>query len=353
MPSTWDHLADLPLIVSGYELEDRRKTWSEEFTRITTTIHLHGDGETGLGEDVVYQEVDQEAFLAQGPVHDLAGEHTLASFSELVGGLELFPQPPVAEASPNYRRWAFESAALDLALRQARKPLHEQVGRAPVPLTFVNSLRLGEPPSLEPVTSRLELYPTLRMKLDATSSWTPEIFEFLAQTGAVDSVDLKSFYRGTTVDQLPDPVLYRRVVESFPDAWIEDPGLTDETLPILEPVKDRITWDAPIHAIKDVEDLRWPPKTVNVKPSRVGSLRELCDFYDYCEAEGIGAYGGGQSELGVGRGQIQLLAAIFHPHTPNDVAPRPYNERTPPPGLPDSPLDPDPAPIGFRRREDA
>jgi hypothetical protein len=91
---------------------------------------------------------------------------------------------------------------------------------------------------------------------------------------------------------------------------------------------------------------------VNVKPSRIGSLRELFDFYDACLARGIGMYGGGQGELGVGRGHIQLLAGLFHPDTPNDVAPRPYNDAIPPAGLPASPLDPDPAPIGFRRAED-
>jgi hypothetical protein len=47
--------------------------------------------------------------------------------------------------------------------------------------------------------------------------------------------------------------------------------------------------------------------------------------YDYCEAHDIGAYGGGQFELGVGRDQIQLLAALFHPATPNDVAPGGFN----------------------------
>lgn len=352
MPSTWERLADLPLTVTGYELEDRRRTLTE-WTRVTTTIHLQGDGETGLGEDVTYQQPDQEAFQQQGAVHDLAGDHTLASFCERIGGLQLFPSPPEAEASLNYRRWAFESAALDLALRQAGKPLHEVVERDPVPLTFVNSLRLGEPPSLEPVTARLANYPTLRLKIDATSSWTPELFEALAATGAVDSIDLKGFYRNTTVDQRADPVLYRRVAEYFPAAWIEDPELTDETRAILEPHSDRVTWDAPIHALSDLDDLPWPPKTVNVKPSRVGSLQELCAFYDHCEANGIGAYGGGQSELGVGRGQIQLLASLFHPSTPNDVAPRPYNDTIPPPGLPSSPLDADPAPIGFRRAEDA
>ena len=53
---------------------------------------------------------------------DLTGPATLGELSELIDGLDLFPgSPPVREPSRNYRRWAFESAALDLALRQAGK----------------------------------------------------------------------------------------------------------------------------------------------------------------------------------------------------------------------------------------
>ncbi len=71
---------------------------------------------------------------------------------------------------------------------------------------------------------------------------------------------------------------------------------------------------------------------VNVKPSRFGSLRALMDGYDYLAERGIGAYGGGQFELGPGRGQIQYLASLFHPDTPNDVAPGGYNVPDPPVG---------------------
>ena len=87
---------------------------------------------------------------------------------------------------------------------------------------------------------------------------------------------------------------------------------------------------------------------MNVKPSRFGSLAELLAAYDYCAANGIGAYGGGQSELGPGRGQIQYLASLFHADAPNDVAPGGYNEVDPPAGLPKSPLSPGPTEIGFR-----
>jgi hypothetical protein len=59
-------------------------------------------------------------------------------------------------------------------------------------------------------------------------------------------------------------------------------------------------------------------------------------------------YGGGMGELGVGRGQIELLAALFHADAPNDVAPSAYNEDDPPRSLPASPLAPRPEATGFR-----
>ena len=150
------------------------------------------------------------------------------------------------------------------------------------------------------------------------------------------------------VDQPPDPALYERVARGFPEAWIEDPALTAETEPVLEPYRDRITWDAPIHSVEDVEGLPFPPRTLNVKPSRFGALRELFGFYDHCAEHGIGLYGGGQFELGPGRGQVQYLASLFCPGAPNDVAPSGYNAIEPADGLAVSPLEPNPAPAGFR-----
>src|SRR5207302_10983538 len=178
---------------------------------------------------------------------------------------------------------------------------------------------------------------------------TPEIIDELVATGAVDSVDFKALYRGTVVDQPPDPVLYRRVVDAFGGAWLEDPDVvTPETAAVLADHHDRITWDAPIHSIADIEALPFPPRMVNVKPSRLGGLPSLFAAYDYCAERGIGAYGGGQFELGPGRGQAQYLASLFHPDTPNDLAPGGFNRNEPPAGLPTSPLHPAPAPVGFR-----
>lgn len=352
--TTFDQIADLPLRIDSYELEGFEYTIpAGEFERNSTVIHLQGAGEEGVGEDVTYDVLDHVALQSEGPTLELAGEHTIASFSDLLSGLDLFPAEPVRDVSRLYRRWAFESAALDLALRQGTTTLHERLGREPHPVNFVGSMSLRDPDAdgaatIAPLAARLAVYPAMRYKLDPTNDWSDQLIAEVAATGAVDSLDLKGCYKGTPVDVDTDPVLYSKLIEAFPAAWLEDPDVNDETRAILEPVADRITWDAPIHSVADIEGRLWPPKMVNIKPSRFGSLRELFAAYDHCDANGIGAYGGGQWELAAGRGQIQYLASIFHPDTPNDVAPSGHNTAPTEPGHPTSPLEPQPAPVGFR-----
>ena len=147
-------------------------------------------------------------------------------------------------------------------------------------------------------------------------------------------LDLKGLYRGTPVDVETDPELYAAVAEAFPDAYLEDPDVNDETRPVLEPHADRLTWDAPLHSLADITSLERQPKAINSKPSRFGSLEELLSVYEHCEREGIAIYGGGQGEQAVGRGQIQYLASLFHPDTPNDVAPSGYNDPSVPTAFP-------------------
>jgi L-alanine-DL-glutamate epimerase-like enolase superfamily enzyme len=340
--STYDLLRELPLRIDGYELERLSQDVSSDFTRVTTVVHLRGGEEEGVGEDVDYVAAEHPP---PGNL-PLEGETTVDGFSRLLDGLQLFPEPPRMEAARQYRRWAFECAALDLALRQAGRSLADLLGREPRPVRFVVSTRID---SVERLENLLDRYPGTRFKLDPTSAWTDELVAGLAATGTVDVVDLKGAYHGTSVDQPPDPELYERVARGFPQAWIEDPALTPETDAVLAPHRERITWDAPIHSVADVDALPFPPRMLNVKPSRFGPLRELFAFYDACAERGIGLYGGGQFELGPGRGQIQALASLFNADAPNDVAPGGYNVTEPPSGLEVSPLEPALAPLGFRR----
>src|SRR4051794_18687537 len=121
MPVLWPSLADLRVRVDDYAVERRELRVSEDFTRITTAVGLHGADETGEGEDVTYTPGDHEEFPDD---EMLAGTWTLDEYSVRLDGLELWPGgSPQMGASVDYRRWAFESAALDLALRQAGSSL--------------------------------------------------------------------------------------------------------------------------------------------------------------------------------------------------------------------------------------
>jgi len=345
--ATYARLAGLPLHIDAYELSGLELAVSEQFTRLTSVVHLHGSGEEGQGEDTTYAPPDQLAFRAAGPVLPLAGEWTLDSFSAHLERLDLFPSAPSSPDFRNFRRWAFESAALDLALRQAGRSLAATLGRASRPVSFVVSP--GPEASAEPVRARLAMYPGLRLKLMATPDWDDAIVEALASTDAVDVVDLKGQYEESVpIAVRPDAELYRRVLRAFADAWIEDPGVTATTEPVLRDHYQRITWDAPIHCAADISRQTVRPRMINIKPSRFGSVRALLDAYDYCARAGIGTYGGGQFELGPGRPQVQLLASLFHAAAPNDVAPAAFNEPILRRGLPTSPL-PLPEPrAGFR-----
>jgi hypothetical protein len=84
-------------------------------------------------------------------------------------------------------------------------------------------MALGEPPDTGRFHAWLSLYPNLRFKLDANSQWTDGLLSELVATSAVDSIDFKGYYQGTTVDTPPDAALYRRVAEGLPEAWLEDP----------------------------------------------------------------------------------------------------------------------------------
>ncbi|PSQ19279.1 hypothetical protein BRD00_03335 [Halobacteriales archaeon QS_8_69_26] len=336
----YDGIADLPVRIDSVELSTLERETSSDFTRVSTVIEFHGDGATGRGEDVTYDAGDHRTLVAADPDWGLTGEWTFDEFSAHLDDVDLFPEPPESETARHYRRWGVESAALDLALRQAGESLGSVLDRTYDPVRFVASTRLGDPPTIDRVEEFLSVDPTLEFKLDPTPGWTPDLIDRLADTGRVRVLDLKGAYEGTSVDNPPDPDLYGRVLAGFPDAVVEDPALTDDTRPLFDGHRDRVAWDHPITGVESVESLPFEPSWLNVKPSRFGTVESLLATISYCEERGIRTYGGGQFELGPGRDQIQALAALFYPDAPNDVAPSAYNDPEISGDLPSSPLDP-------------
>jgi hypothetical protein len=351
--SDWQRLRDLPIQVERFELEANDVEYSTEFTRGSTIVHLTGGGHEGIGEDVAYEVLDHIANRDLGPRFDLTGPRTLGGLCDLLGELDLHEgAPPEREVSRHYRRWAYESAALDLALRQNGVALHEALGRQPKPLRFVCSTRLSgfdddSTSSTEAISKRLERYPGLEFKLDPENDWDADLIAEIRELATVQVLDLKGYYKGTVVEVETDPELYRTVAEAFPEAYLEDPDLTEATREVLAPHAERVTFDAPLHSVADIQELA-PQRAINSKPSRWGSLEELFAVYEHCEREGLAVYSGGQGEVGVGRGQVQYLASLYHPGTPNDIAPSGYNDPAVPAGMPTSPMDPVPSETGFR-----
>lgn len=342
----YGRVADLPFTIENVETQINEATTSSGFTRTTTTITLQGENHVGRGEDVTYDRTDHEA-LADANPFPLEGTYTLESFAETVASKDRFPEGPQRPPSRRYRQWAFESAALDLGLREADLDLGEAVDRSDDPVHFVVSTTLGESPSFDRIARLREVYPDVELKLDPVQEWTRRLIDRLASTDAVRVLDLKGQYAHADVHQPPTPSLYKRVFNAFPDAIIEDPATSEETRPLLAEHEDRLAWDVPITGVKALATVPFEPTWINVKPSRIGSVEGLFEVVSYCLEHDITMYGGGQFELGVGRSQIQALASLFYPDGPNDVAPSAFNDPDIEGGLPESPLDPPAATPGF------
>ena len=184
--SDYEQLAGLELLVDAVELERGELAVSSDFKRVTTTVRISGGSVVGEGEDVTYEAAHHDGFAPP----DLSGKWTLDDLSQRLDSLDL----------AGYRRWAFESAALDLALRQGNTSLGEAVGREYRPVRFVVSTR-------EDIDRYLAVQPTLEFKIDPMSTWSRALIDELAATGRIRVVDLKGYYRGTAVDQPADPRL--------------------------------------------------------------------------------------------------------------------------------------------------
>ena len=159
-------------------------------------------------------------------------------------------------------------------------------------------------------------------------------------------LDLKGFYKGTVVEVETDPELYRAVAETFPEAWLEDPDLNDGTREVLAPHMARVTYDAtPLgrrhHRAGARARDQLQALALGVARGAVRGLRAL-------RARGPGDL---LRRPGRGRrraGQVEYLASLYHPGTPNDIAPSGYNDPSVPAGMPTSPMDPVPSETSYR-----
>lgn len=327
----FDRLAGLEVEIDGIRFE-RLEFATVRWVRVTTVVVISGGGVEGRGEDVSYETADQDAHQRMDPP-SLRGRRTLGDWSGVLDATQLCPVPPSVPEAREYRRWAYEGALLDLALRQAGLTLAGALDRTARDVRFCAS-PTGDP---MPLLSR---YPDLELKVDAHADWTAGDMRGLSATGRVRVVDLKGHYTGDWNRHPDDPPAFSAAVAAaFPDVVIEDPPLGPAMEEFVSAHRHRIAFDAPVHALADL--LRLPETGwCNIKPSRFATVERLFTCVAHCEAHGIAMYGGGQFELGPGRAQIQDMASVLYPGGPNDVAPSGYNAAEPAADLPASPLTP-------------
>ena len=197
---------------------------------LTTTIHLHGARRGGarrgrhLRPGRAARPARRRARCCRSP-----GSWTLDSFSRHLDGLDLFGgAEPGMPAYLDYRRWAFESAAADLALRQAGRSLADVLGREPQPINFVVSLRLGEPPSAEPVTQPARRLPGAAVQARLLARVGRRAARSRSRRRAPSSRSTsRAPTRARRSTSTPIPTSTGAAPRSSPQAWLEDPDLTD------------------------------------------------------------------------------------------------------------------------------
>lgn len=293
----------------------------------TSTINIYGDGKTGYGEDVTFlpQYHDDLEGVCRRVV---ANDHlTLGEFVKSIRELEIFGVKPNDHESVCCRRWAFESAALNLALKQNSKSIGDFTNIQWVNPSYVVSLRVQSPKEIDRIKSILDILPSQKFKVDATSSWSDQMVYELASLNCISIVDLKGHYLNTPLEQSADMNLYHQVFEGLSDSYVEDPLICSETESLINFHRNRVTWDAPIFSSFDLDRMPVPGVGVNIKPSRCGGLRELIDLYDYCRKSARFTYFGGQYEVSIGREQNQYLAGLLCPNNFNDIAPTYFNDQ--------------------------
>ena len=339
--------------IESYELTGHDREFGD-FTRPSTVVHLRGDGQEGIGEDVVYTCSTTSPTATPARCSTSPAPTTLGEACELLGELDLFP------ARRRSTRRRATTAAGPTSRRRSTSPCARTgspSGRSSsaTPSRFASSARPGSAASAthahksstEAIRKRLDAYPDLEFKLDPENDWDAELIDEIAGLAPVRVLDLKGMYRGTPGRRRHRPrALPRgrrdvsRRLPRGPRHQRRDRARCSSRTPTGSPGTRRCT--------RSPTSRRWRARRSTRSPRGSARCGSCWRSTSTASANGIAIYGGGQGELECGRGQIQYLASLFHADTPNDVAPSGYNDPAVPAGMPTSPMDPAQSETGFR-----
>jgi hypothetical protein len=240
-----------------------------------------------------------------------------------------------------------ESAALDLALRQPGRALPRGARAEPRPLRFVNSLGLGKEPSIEPCAGRLARSRGCALQARRGGDLGAALVDEVAATGRGRHDRLQGPLRlASRGSRARCACSTTGSIAPSPDAYLEDPhDLPEICRSASATTSTRVSYDSPIRSARR-----------HRRDAARGARRERQAVANRQRARAAGGlraaagarerpmYGGGMGELGVGRGQIELLAASSIPTPPTTSRPSAYNHDDPAGELPAARWNPSPAP---------
>ena len=179
--------------------------------------------------------------------------------------------PARLDGLPDYRRWGFESAALDLALRQAGVSLHEVLGRG----AAAGALRRLDRARRTDGAERLRA--STGHALQARSRRATGTRPLVAELAELDCVDVRRLQGGVHVAGAASGrrrrALYRPRRRGAPGRADRGSGRRRSREggdPRAAPRPDHLGRRRSIRST-DVDALPFPPRVLNSKPSRFGS----------------------------------------------------------------------------------
>lgn len=296
-------------------------SFGSESEREGLIVTLRGDGLTGWGEVVASHAPGYSPETAQTEwhiLHDFIIPEVLGKEFADVEGLEAAYRSvrghPMAKAG-------IQAALYDLLAKAQGVSLQKMLGGSGE--TVKGGVSVGIQPGTEALVERVcaylaegyrrikikikpgrdvadaeavrKAFPDILLQVDANSAYT------LADAGAIEAMDDLNLL------------------------LIEQPLAEDDIFDhakLQSRLKTAICLDESIHSARHA---RWAQelgacRIINIKPGRVGGLREAVRIHDFCAEHGIPVWCGGMLETGIGRAANVALASLPNFKLPGDIS---------------------------------
>lgn len=299
-----------------------RTAYGEDAEIFSTVVAMHGGGHTGWSDTSPLRLPTYSPEFAYG-VYYLVSE----VFAPLTVGREIdsaemfdtlfsqFKGNPFAKSAIEIAWWILES-------KIRNKPLHKLFGGSDDDVSV--GADFGIQDTLEELITKVgtavdQGYP--RVKLKVKKGWDYDVVRAVRETyprltihidcnSGFTLADADLFRKMDTLDlaMIEQPLFHTDIREhALLQAMIETPICLDESCNSVRAAKEAL----------ETEACRY----INIKPSRVGGIRNSLLIHDMCKDADVGCWIGGMLESSVGVSMLIEMATLDNITYPNDLIP--------------------------------